>query len=96
MHCLISIHSFTAGQLGGSYVVGKHKAVLQQPCLLHPCFDRRVVGGTVDLSRSFAQPDEHIFDLRMRVWAVVYRRVFQQFGEEEGVFAYPLYRLRYI
>ena len=64
-HCLVSVRFLMGWRLGSSYMVGKHKAVLQQPRLFHPCFDRRVVGGTVDLGRGLAQPNKHVFNLGM-------------------------------
>jgi len=71
----------------GTYLVRKYEAVLQDPRFFQYRLDSRIVSGAVDFRSGFAQSNQSIFDLHVRVWAIYHGCMLQQLCEEQWVLA---------
>ena len=73
-----------------TYHLSEYESVLQQPCLLHCSLHPRIVRRAVDLSGSFTQSNENVFNLDMRVGAVADRCLLQELSEQQWILANTL------
>jgi hypothetical protein len=76
-----------------TYLIRKHKTILQYPSLLQSQLDPRIVSGSIDFGRRFPKAKEGVFHLHVRVCAVADWGIFEKLREKKGVFAHSLDRL---